>query len=63
MPLGLPDLEDDDKPIKVDENRTMTVLGDNDKMVYYMGLLATLLVQLIFLMEKRVRKELLKEKK
>jgi biopolymer transport protein ExbD len=45
MPLGLPDLEDDptDKPIKVDENHTLTVLlGDNDKMVYYMGLLATL---------------------
>jgi biopolymer transport protein ExbD len=44
MPLGF-DLEDDptDKPIKVDENRTLTVLlGDNDKMVYYMGLLATL---------------------
>jgi hypothetical protein len=41
MPLGLPDLEDDptDKPIKVDENH-MTVFRDNDKMVYYMGLLA-----------------------
>ncbi len=42
MPLGLPDKQDepDEKPIKVDENRTLTVLlGDNDKMVYYMGLL------------------------
>jgi hypothetical protein len=28
--------------IKVDENRTMTVmLGDDNKMVFYMGLLAT----------------------
>lgn len=45
MDLGLPDKEDDPnkkKDIKVDENRTMTVLlGDNDKMMYYMGLLAT----------------------
>ena len=43
MPLGLPDKDEDEsknKDIKVDENRTMTVLlGDNDKMVYYMGLL------------------------
>ncbi|MGZ9674939.1 ExbD/TolR family protein [Flavobacterium sp. GNP001] len=44
MPLGLPDKNDDPtkKDLKVDENRTLTVLlGDNDKMVYYMGLLAT----------------------
>src|SRR3970040_2786481 len=44
MPLGLPDKQDDpnEKPIKVDENRKLTVLlGDNNKMVYYMGLLAT----------------------
>lgn len=44
MNLGLPDKEDDptDKPIKVDENRTMTIiLGENDKLVRYMGLLAT----------------------
>ncbi|MBP4142798.1 biopolymer transporter ExbD [Flavobacterium sp. I-SCBP12n] len=45
MPLGLPDKEDDktkEKPIKVDENRTLTVLlGENNKLVYYMGLLAT----------------------
>ena len=37
MPLGLPDKEDDktkEKPIKVDENRTLTVLlGENDKLV------------------------------
>jgi biopolymer transport protein ExbD len=45
MKLGLPDKEDDDKPqtdIKVDENRTMTILlGDDDKLVRYVGLLAT----------------------
>jgi biopolymer transport protein ExbD len=45
MDLGLPDKEDDptkNKDIKVDENRTMTVLlGDNNKLVYYVGLLET----------------------
>jgi hypothetical protein len=43
MSLGCqinPDEESAD--IKVDENRTMTVmLGDDNKMVFYMGLLAT----------------------
>ena len=44
MSLGLPDKDPDVKSadIKVDENRTMTVmLGDDNKMVFYMGLLAT----------------------
>ncbi len=45
MSLGLPDKDDDptkNKDIKVDENRTMTVLlGDNNKLVYYVGLLET----------------------
>lgn len=44
MSLGLPDKDPDEKSadIKVDENRTMTVmLGDDNKMVFYMGLLAT----------------------
>jgi hypothetical protein len=45
MSLGLPDKEDKPDPknqVKVDENRTMTVLlGDNDKIVRYVGLLAT----------------------
>ena len=45
MSLGLPDKEDDptkNKDVKVDENRTMTILiGDNDKLVRYVGLLAT----------------------
>lgn len=41
MSLGLPNKEDDknkEVPQKVDENRTMTILlGDNDKLVRYMG--------------------------
>jgi biopolymer transport protein ExbD len=44
MNLGLPDKIDDPtiKPVKVDENRTMTILlGDNNKLVRYVGLLAT----------------------
>ncbi len=45
MNLGLPDKEDDPtkkKDIKVDENRTMTVLlGENNKLMWYMGLFAT----------------------
>jgi biopolymer transport protein ExbD len=44
MELGLPDKDDDPnaKPIKVDENRTMTILiGKDNKIVRYVGLLAT----------------------
>ena len=45
MELGLPDKEDPNEinqNIKVDENRTMTILlGDNNKLVRYVGLLAT----------------------
>ncbi|SCY91800.1 ExbD/TolR family protein [Flavobacterium caeni] len=45
MDLGLPDKDDDpskNKDVKVDENRTMTLLlGDNNQMKMYMGLLAT----------------------
>ena len=46
MELGLPDKEDPkdnkDQEIKVDEFRTMTILmGDNNKLVRYNGLLAT----------------------
>nr|WP_314897449.1 biopolymer transporter ExbD [uncultured Flavobacterium sp.] len=69
MNLGLPDKEEDktkDKPIKVDENRTMTVLlGDNDKMTYYMGLLATPIAgpKEISYGKEGIRKELLKRKK
>jgi biopolymer transport protein ExbD len=42
MNLGLPDKNEDVKTqdMKVDENRTMTLmLGENNKLVYYMGLL------------------------
>jgi len=45
MDLTLPDKEKDDAPkndVKVDENRTMTVLlGENGKLVRYVGILAT----------------------
>jgi biopolymer transport protein ExbD len=45
MELGLPDKEkpnEKNQDIKVDENRTMTImLGDNNKLVRYVGLLAT----------------------
>ncbi len=69
MPLGLPDKEEDktkEKPIKVDENRTLTVmLGDNNKMVYYMGLLATPIAgpKEIAYGKEGIRAELLKRKK
>jgi hypothetical protein len=42
MSLGLQIKSDEESAdIKVDENRTMTVMGDDNKMVFYMGLLAT----------------------
>lgn len=45
MDLGLPDKEDPkdkNQDIKVDENRTMTVLlGENNKLVRYVGILAS----------------------
>jgi len=68
MDLGLPDKEDDpnkDKPVKVDENRTMTILlGDNNQMKYYMGLLATpkIAPKEIAYGKEGIRKVLLKEK-
>ena len=69
MSLGLPDKDDDptkNKDIKVDENRTMTVLlGDNDKMTYYVGLLATPIAgpKDISFGKDGIRKELLSRKK
>lgn len=43
MDLSLPDKDDDptkNKDVKVDENRTMTLLlGDNNKVKYYMGIM------------------------
>nr|WP_314838381.1 biopolymer transporter ExbD [uncultured Flavobacterium sp.] len=69
MPLGLPDKDDDptkNKDIKVDEKRTLTVLlGDNNKIVYYMGLLATPIAgpKDIAYGKEGIRAELLKRKK
>ncbi|HEX8018005.1 MAG TPA: biopolymer transporter ExbD [Flavobacterium sp.] len=42
MPLGLPDKneKEPEKPIKVDEKRTLTIMmGENNKLIYYMGLI------------------------
>ena len=69
MDLTLPNKEEDNEPIvdtKVDENRTMTLmLGDNNKIVYYMGLLASPKVgpKDIAYGKDGIRKELLKQKK
>jgi biopolymer transport protein ExbD len=43
MSLGLPDKNEDDKnvDIKVDENRTATLLLGDNKLTFYMGLLET----------------------
>jgi len=66
MSLGLPDKNEKGVDIKVDENRTMTVLlGDNNKLVFYMGLLSTPLAgpkDLTF-GKDGIRQELLKRKK
>ena len=65
MSLGLPDKNEKGEDIKVDENRTMTVLlGANNKLVFYMGLLSTPLAgpkDLTF-GKDGIRKELLKRK-
>ncbi|SNR69436.1 biopolymer transporter ExbD [Flavobacterium sp. ov086] len=69
MDLSLPDKEPDStKTIdtKVDENRTMTViLGENNKLTYYMGLLATPIAgpKDITYGKDGIRRELLKRKK
>ena len=69
MDLGLPDKDEDpskNKDMKVDENRTLTVLvGENNKMVYYMGLLATPIAgpKDISYGKDGIRKELLSRKK
>ena len=69
MDLGLPDKDDDpskNKDIKVDENRTMTILlGENNKMKMYMGLLATPKVAPTDMTygKEGIRKEILKRKK
>ncbi len=69
MSLGLPDKDDDptkNKDIKVDENRTMTVLlGENNKMMFYMGLWEAPIAGPadIAYGKDGIRKELLKRKK
>ena len=69
MDLSLPDKDDDptkNKDIKVDENRTMTViLGENNKMIYYMGLLASPIAgpKDIAYGKDGIRREVLKRKK
>ncbi|WP_264531440.1 ExbD/TolR family protein [Flavobacterium sp. N502540] len=68
MDLSLPDKDPNDKtpPVKVDENRTMTVMvGENNKLVYYMGLLASPKVgpKDIAYGKDGIRRELLKQKK
>ncbi len=43
MDLGLPDKEDEetDKPVKVDEHRTLTILlGENNQLKYYKGMIS-----------------------
>lgn len=68
MDLGLPDKDDDptkNKDVKVDENRTMTILlGDNNKMKYYMGIMNTPMAPKDITYGKEgIRKELLNRKK
>jgi biopolymer transport protein ExbD len=69
MDLSLPDKDPDTtKTIesKVDENRTLTlILGENNKLTYYMGLLATPIAgpKDIAYGKDGIRKELLKRKK
>ena len=69
MDLGLPDKDEDpskNKDVKVDENRTMTVLlGDNNKVKYYMGMLDNPVVKPTDTKYGRdgIRKEILKRKK
>ncbi|WP_406844584.1 ExbD/TolR family protein [Flavobacterium soyae] len=69
MDLSLPDKSPDkidEKPVKVDENRTMTVmLGADNKMIYYMGLLESPIAgpKDITYGKDGIRREVLKRKK
>ncbi|KQB37866.1 biopolymer transporter ExbD [Flavobacterium sp. L1I52] len=68
MSLGLPDKDPKDKTedLKVDENRTMTIiLGDNDQLTFYMGLIYNPIAgpKKIAYGKDGIRKELLKRKK
>lgn len=68
MDLGLPDKDDDpskNKDVKVDENRTLTLLlGANGQLKMYMGLLATpkIAPKDVTYGKEGVRKELMKQK-
>lgn len=69
MDLSLPDKNEDptkDKDLKVDEKRTMTIMmGENNKLVYYMGLLDAPIAgpKDIAYGKDGIRKELLARKK
>lgn len=69
MSLGLPDKDDknpENQDMKVDEKRTMTIMmGENNKLVYYMGLLETPIAgpKDIEYGKGGIRKELLARKK
>lgn len=66
MDLGLPDKDEKvDTNVKVDENRTMTVLlGENNKLMYYMGILNTPMApKEIAYGGNGIRAEILKRKK
>ncbi len=67
MDLGLPDKDDKtDTKVKVDENRTLTVLlGENNKVKYYMGMLNNPIAgpKDIAYGKAGIRAELLKRKK
>ena len=68
MDLGLPDKDEDpskNKDVKVDENRTMTILmGDNNQMKYYMGIMNTPMAPKdLSYGREGIRAELIKKKK
>lgn len=69
MDLGLPDKDENpekNKDVKVDENRTMTLLlGDNNKLKYYIGMIDNPIVKPtdIAYGKEGIRKEILKRKK
>jgi biopolymer transport protein ExbD len=64
MDLGLPDPNEKGDDVKVDENRTMTVLlGSNDQISFYMGIVnSPMKPQAITYGKEGIRKELLKRK-
>jgi biopolymer transport protein ExbD len=66
MDLGMPDKDEEVKnDVKVDENRTMTLLlGDNNKLMYYMGIMnAPMAPKQVAYGGAGIREEILKRKK